>query len=206
MKDPYSVLGVPRDATNEEIKKAYRALCRKYHPDANINNPDRDKAEEKFKEVGEAYQSIMDERSGKGGQSAYGSSQSYGESDSRLRSAAAYLQRGYYREAINVLNSISDRSAMWYYLSAIANSRLGNNIIAREHAKTAAQMEPGNPTYQNLASAMSGNGQFYGDYRAAGTNYGRPSAYDGEYCNYCVKCCAANLALNLCCGGRILCC
>ena len=62
MTDPYSVLGVSRDATDEEIKKAYRTLSRKYHPDANINNPKKDEAEAKFKEVQQAYQQIMDER------------------------------------------------------------------------------------------------------------------------------------------------
>ena len=56
--DPYSVLGVSRDASEEEIKKAYKALSRKYHPDANINNPNKDQAEEKFKEIQAAYQQI----------------------------------------------------------------------------------------------------------------------------------------------------
>ena len=60
--DPYSVLGVPRTASDEEIKKAYRSLSRKYHPDANINNPDKEAAEAKFKDVQQAYQTIMDER------------------------------------------------------------------------------------------------------------------------------------------------
>ena len=55
MYNPYSVLGVARDATEEEIKKAYKVLSRKYHPDANINNPNKDQAEEKFKEVQAAY-------------------------------------------------------------------------------------------------------------------------------------------------------
>ena len=55
MLDPYSVLGVSRNATDEEIKKAYRKLSRKYHPDANINNPNKDQAEEKFKELQQAY-------------------------------------------------------------------------------------------------------------------------------------------------------
>ena len=61
MTDPYSVLGVSRDATDEEIKKAYRTLSRKYHPDANINNPNKDKAEEMFKTIQQAYNQIMKE-------------------------------------------------------------------------------------------------------------------------------------------------
>ena len=64
MSDPYQVLGVSRDASDEEIKKAYRALSRKYHPDANINNPNKDKAEEMFKIVQQAYNQIMTEKSG----------------------------------------------------------------------------------------------------------------------------------------------
>lgn len=73
MYDPYSVLGVSRNASEEEIKKAYKALSRKYHPDANINNPNRDQAEEKFKEIQNAYQQIMKERT-----SGYGSGSGYG--------------------------------------------------------------------------------------------------------------------------------
>lgn len=81
MTDPYSVLGVPRGASDEEIKKAYRALSRKYHPDANINNPDKDKAEEMFKQVQQAYNQIMKEKEsggayagqGYGGYTGYGS-------------------------------------------------------------------------------------------------------------------------------------
>ena len=61
MTDPYSVLGMSRDASDEEIKKAYRRLSRKYHPDANINNPNKAQAEEKFKEVQQAYDQIMKE-------------------------------------------------------------------------------------------------------------------------------------------------
>ena len=70
MTDPYSVLGVSRDASDDEIKKAYRNLSRKYHPYANINNPNKDQAEAKFKEVQQAYQQIMKEWE-------YGSSENY---------------------------------------------------------------------------------------------------------------------------------
>ena len=61
MQDPYSILGVSRDASDEDIKKAYRKLSRIYHPDANINNPNKDQAEAKFKEIQQAYQQIMKE-------------------------------------------------------------------------------------------------------------------------------------------------
>ena len=84
MSDPYKVLGVTREASDDEIKKAYRSLSKKYHPDANINNPNKDKAEEMFKLVQEAYQQIIYERqhpyassgAGNAGQGSYGGSYS----------------------------------------------------------------------------------------------------------------------------------
>ena len=90
MRDPYDVLGVSRNATEEEIKKAYKALSRKYHPDANINNPNKEEAEEKFKEIQQAYQQIMKARSegycygsgSYGGGSYRGGSGSYGGNSS----------------------------------------------------------------------------------------------------------------------------
>ena len=74
--DPYKVLGIPSSASDDEVKKAYRKLSRRYHPDANLNNPNKDQAEEKFKEVQQAYDQIMKERTG--GYSGQ-SSQGYGQ-------------------------------------------------------------------------------------------------------------------------------
>lgn len=81
MTDPYQILGVSRDASKEEIKKVYRKLSKKYHPDANINNPNKDQYEEKFKEIQQAYQVIMKEKNGGPSyQNSYGgyNSQGYG--------------------------------------------------------------------------------------------------------------------------------
>ena len=78
MKDPYKVLGVPPDASDDEIKKAYRALARKYHPD-NYNGSDlADLAEEKMKEVNEAYDAVKKMR--ETGQSYSGQSSSFSSS------------------------------------------------------------------------------------------------------------------------------
>ena len=92
MTDPYKVLGVSRDASDDEIKKAYRAMSRKYHPDANINNPNKAQAEEMFKTVQQAYNQIMKEKesgySGGYGSSAYGSGTGYGN-------ASGGANRGY---------------------------------------------------------------------------------------------------------------
>lgn len=90
MTDPYKILGVSRDASDEEIKKAYRTLSRKYHPDANINNPNKAQAEEMFKTVQQAYNQIMKEKENGGGSYSYGSS-GYGyDGDSRGRQQGTY--------------------------------------------------------------------------------------------------------------------
>ena len=151
-KNPSDVLGVSPSASDDEIKKAYRELTRKYHPDANVDNPLADLAEEKFKEVQEAYDTIMHERasgssggysyggssSGSSGSYSYGGSSSQGGApDPRLQAAVNYINSRRFREALNTLDQVPDRSALWYYLSGCANAGLGNNVLARDHAAQA---------------------------------------------------------------------
>ena len=121
INNPYEVLGVSPSASDDEIKKAYRDLTRKYHPDANVDNPLADLAEEKFKEVQEAYDMIMKERASGGGYSyGYGSSSgssSYGaggnyqnaQQDPRLQAAVNYINSRRFREALNTLDQINER-------------------------------------------------------------------------------------------------
>ncbi|MBU9737084.1 J domain-containing protein [Diplocloster agilis] len=166
--DPYSVLGVNRSASNDEIKRAYRELLRKYHPDSYVGNPLSGLAEEKFKEVQEAYDQIMKEREGGyGGPNSYGgpqqSQQAYGGSqdDVELNAVVNYVNSGHYQEALNLLSRIQNRSARWYYCSAAANAGVGNNVVAVDHARQAVNMEPGNPQYNQLLNQLQWNSQRY---------------------------------------------
>ena len=171
MFDPYSVLGVSRDASDEEIKKAYRKLSRKYHPDANINNPNKEQAEEKFKEVQQAYEQIMKEKEYG---SSYGNAGGYyggftGRQNStyqdeeaiRRQAAANYIQSRHFQEAMNVLSSLKQRNGEWYYLSAMANMGLGNNVNALEDIRTAVNLEPDNVQYRMFLQRMEGGGTWY---------------------------------------------
>lgn len=212
MLDPYKVLGIPRSASDEEVKKAYRKLSRKYHPDANINNPNKEQAEEKFKEIQQAYDQIMKEReygSGpytgyNGGFGNFTGQQNTGYQDEeaiRRQAAANYIQNGYYQEALNVLSSLSQRNGQWYYLSAMANMGIGNNINALNHIREAVRLEPENLQYRQLLNRMEGGGTWYQQQQSPFG--GMPDAEN----SFCVKLCIANLVCNLCLPGRgIFCC
>lgn len=208
MFDPYSVLGVSSDASDEEIKKAYRRLSRKYHPDANINNPNKAQAEEKFKEIQQAYDQIMKEREygssyGSGGFGGFGGNQSSGYQDEeaiRRQAAANYIQNGHYQEAMNVLSGLQQRNGQWYYLSAMANMGIGNNVKALNHIREAVRLEPDNMQYQMLLQRMEGGGTWYQEQQ--NPFGGMPMAGN----NMCMNLCLANLVCNLCCPGRVFCC
>lgn len=210
MFDPYSVLGVSRDASDEEIKKAYRKLSRKYHPDANINNPNKVQAEEKFKEVQQAYEQIMKEREygssygNNGNYGGFGSQTNSGYQDEeavRRQAAANFIQSGHYREAMNVLSSLSQKNAQWYYLSSMANMGLGNNVNALNDIRQAVNMEPDNLQYRMLLQRMEGGGTWYQEQQ---NPFGGMPSDNGDYC---MKLCLANMLCNLCCGGGgVFCC
>lgn len=213
MVDPYEILGVNRNATDEEIKKAYRQLSRKYHPDANINNPNKDQAEEKFKEIQRAYDQIMKEKEYGGGTSGYRSydgfagynarenQSSYQDEEAARRQAAAnYLQNGHYQEALNVLSALRNRNAQWNYLAAVANMGLGNNINALNFIREAVRLEPNNMQYRMMLERMEGGGTWYQQQQ---NPFGGMQNTGGDFC---MKLCLANLACNICCPGGFFCC
>ncbi|MBQ8813234.1 MAG: J domain-containing protein [Lachnospiraceae bacterium] len=209
MIDPYQVLGVERSATDDEIKKAYRKLSRKYHPDANINNPNAAQAEMKFKEVQQAYEQIVREREG-GGRGGYGYSyenrgysyQGTGDDAVKMQAAANYINNRYYREALNVLSQVAVHDGRWYFFSALANAGLGNNVLAKEQARQALSLEPDNWEYQNLVNRLEGLGSWYSD---MGSMYGHTMQMDQSCCS---RLCLAYTLCNCCCmgGSMPICC
>ena len=215
MRDPYQVLGVLPNASDDEIKKAYRNLSRKYHPDANVNNPNKAAAEEQFKEVQQAYDQIMKEKQsggaygggynygygGTGYRYSYNNSTGYGSADTestQMRAAANYIANGYYKEALNVLNNMaaSERNARWYYYSAVANQGLGNNIMAKQYAEQAVQMEPSNMQYRQFLQHLEYGGTWYTN---RGSSYERPYASAGSWC---LSMLFLNMLCNCCCCCR----
>ena len=211
--DPYKVLGLTPDASDEDVKRAYRRLAKKYHPDL---NPGDQEAARRMQEVNAAYEQIKNpekftqQQGGYGG--GYGGSyggyydpfggyrqqQSYGSSqggDPYQQAAYNYIRFGRYREALNTLNNSTERDARWYYLSALANDGLGNQVTALEHIRKAVSMEPDNMEYVSALNRIEHGGAAY---RQQAGNF-RGFTMGGDPCTNLCLCYLFNL---FCCGGR----
>ncbi len=162
MTDPYKILGVSPQASDEEIKKAYRALAKKYHPDNYVNNPLADLAAEKMKEINEAYDTITKARA-----SGSGSAYSGGDTYSSGYSSGSGASSGYARirdllnqnrvtEAEVLLNRETDKnSSEWHFLTGVVYMRKGWLQQAREHLTLACQIDPSNAEYRNMLDMFS---------------------------------------------------
>lgn len=220
VSDPYKVLGLSPDATDEEVKAAYRKLAKKYHPDL---NPGNQRAAERMNEINAAYDQIknpqpQDSYGASYGQSAYGGA--YGRASggaysgayqsaeagerNELKAARNFIRCREFSQAVNALSGvpISERDGEWYYLHAIANYNLGNRVAAMDSARRACAAAPGNERYRQLLEQIQQGAQAYD---TAGEGFGFRRVNLGGN-NLCMSLCVANLVCNLCCGGRFLCC
>jgi molecular chaperone DnaJ len=196
-EDPYKVLGVSPDASDDEIKRAYRRLAKKYHPDL---NPGDEEAARQMQRINAAYEQIQNQSQNPSG--SYGPFNGYAQEspdgDSYQRSALQYIRYGRFREALNTLNATQDRNANWYYLSAIANDALGNQVTVMEHIRRAVSMDPENPTYLQALQQMENGGNIY---RQNAGQYGGYETRSDPCTNFMLCWC-----MNACCGGPGPCC
>ncbi|HOB19604.1 MAG TPA: DnaJ domain-containing protein [Candidatus Atribacteria bacterium] len=205
--NPYKVLGVREGASEEEIKRAYKELVKKYHPDQYRDNPLSDLAEEKLKEINEAYEMLMKNTgSYRAGYSGYDSSRSNSYSGSDGSHAYTFQQvrnqinLGNIAEAERILNNIGMRNAEWFFLRGIIDLRRGNYNQAYNNITTAVNMDPGNMEYRNTLSSLFARTQGYRTYRT--TDHQDTTS---DICNFC-----ATLYLCDCCcecmGGDLISC
>lgn len=189
MRDPYQVLGVSREASEQEVTQAYRKLAKKYHPDL---NPGDTNAQKKMAEINVAYEEIKsgraryqdysrpqsDTRNSYGGYGSYGGfggfdpfeAFGFGRRSQQTQQRSQndgfdpvrrYVNAMRYNEALYALSQLRNRTAEWYYLSALANLGLGNRVSAMNHIEEAIQMDPNNITYQQARMQMQGSFQQY---------------------------------------------
>ena len=205
MRDPYEVLGVSPDASDDEIKRAYRDLARKYHPDNYQNNPLSDLAEEKMKEINEAYDAITKGRAGGGSYSGgsaqggygygYGGGSAYQQQQQRqgggaglFNQARSAIQRNDLEGAEQLLQGAPSRNGEWYFLMGSIAYRRGWLDEARQNYQIAVQMEPGNMEYRQAFNMMQRGG------------YGYQPDMAGGSCD-AMDCCTAMMCMNCMCGG-----
>lgn len=198
MTNPYKVLGVSPDATDTEIKNAYRALARKYHPDNYQSDPAMaELAEEKMKEINAAYEEItrLRKNGAAGAQNAAG----------KFPEIRNMINLRRYREAEAALHAVAeaDRNAEWHFLESCVLMQRGYVNDAMREMETACEMDPGNMEYQQAKQMFNENanrfGQAYGD--GGYTRSGECSA-----CDMCTGLIAADCCCECMGGDLIPCC
>ncbi|MEF9951316.1 MAG: DnaJ domain-containing protein [Clostridium sp.] len=208
MKNPYEVLGLKQGASQEEIKKAYRELVKKYHPDRHNNNELKDLAQERMREINEAYDTLSKNSSGANTSSGSGSNSYSSQSTYNTSSQGGYIFQKV-RQLINAnnllaaeseLNSISSRNAEWFYLRGVINMKKGWYSKAYEDISTACNMEPSSVEYQNALNSLR-----YANKQYSNNQYKRTSSGSMGCCDTCSCLCCADSCCE-CCGGDIISC
>ncbi len=200
MNDPYKILGVSPNASDEDIKKAYRELARKYHPDKYRDSDLSELANEKMKEVNAAYEEIQKLRSGEsayyGSGTSYGSWQTGDSGSPKFARVRILINQGNIREAEEILLAAdaNDRAAEWNFLMGCVELKKGNSFDASRYFDTACSMDPSNAEYASMRMRM----RSFGNMGGGGTAVGGCSGCDICSTLICADCCCE------CMGGDLI--
>lgn len=190
MNNPYEILGVKEGASEQEIKKAYREQAKKYHPDQYGDNPLKDLAEEKMRELNEAYDFLVKESSGSGN---YESS----NGNSQYQSVRMDINNRDFNSAAAKLNNMNSHDAEWSYLMGIICMQKGWYNDAYSHFGTACSMNPSNMEYRQAFNSVNQSNNSY-----------RQPYYNGKNSNDdCCQICGTLWCLDSCCecfGGDLI--
>lgn len=206
--NPYEVLGVPENADEATIKKAYRKLVKQYHPDNYKDNPLADLAKEKLQEINEAYDMITSGKTGNNNSGgSYGGnnynnnySNNYGGNNAKFAYIRSLIQQRRIADADAELNRTNDGSAEWHFLKGVVCLSKGWHFEGIQHLQTACNMEPGNMEYRNALNSVNMRG---GAYMGRSNAYGYNSGPDA------CSCCSNLLCADCCCemmGGDLISC
>ena len=190
MKDPYSVLGVSPTMSVDEIKKVYRELVRKYHPDNYAGNDLADLADEKMKEINWAWEQICAQKDGRNNTNDWNGAPS-SQGSGRYQAVRTALMNNNLEEAERLLEAISTREAEWFFLQGSLQYRKGWYDQARRNVQKAYSMDPHNNEYRRAAEHMQ-----------AGPNMYNTPGYGGYGSNCsCMDICCAFMCADCLCGG-----
>lgn len=193
MNNPYEVLGIREGASEDEIKRAYREMVKKYHPDQYQDNPLSKLAEEKLREVNEAYDYLMKNNAPR--QETSYSNNTGGNWNSRndndfFNQVKNHINTGNVKLAEDMLDGTGNRNAQWYYLKGLIFMRRGWYDEAYNHIQRAVNMDPSNYEYRSALGRMNTNTNAYrtNSFNRGYVNQG-PDLCTICQCLWCSDCC-----------------
>lgn len=201
MRNPYEVLGVKEGASQDEIKQAYRELVKKYHPDRYVDNPLRDLAEDKLREINEAYDYLMKNSSNNTGyRTNSGSNNTYNYGGNQFQRVREFINMNDINSASEELNRIGVKNAEWFFLRGAIAMRRGWYSQAYEDIQRAVNMEPSNYEYRETLNRLTNSNRNYTDY-----SYTRRGGNSSDMCDTCTCLCCADQCCE-CMGGDLISC
>lgn len=201
MRNPYEVLGIREGASEDEIKRAYRDMVKKYHPDQYQNNPLSELAEEKLREINEAYEILIKNaghNSGTYSKADWNNHTNQHGNDDFFYKVRSFINSGNIGVADEMLNGYGNRNAQWHYLKGLVFLRRGWYDQAFSHIQTAVNMDPSSAEYRDTLNKLNmSNSAYRGNAFGRGYNQG-PDLCTVCQCLWCSDCCCE------CAGGDLI--